>query len=65
MSDTPITDDAEHFMYFETPRVGYDYARTQRPSKNRQGFVYSEVARKLELEVQRLRDLLDAQSSNQ
>jgi len=58
-SKTPLTDAQENFFYYEIPPQGLDYERSRRPGKPREGFVSSAFARKLELEIARLKDLLD------
>ncbi len=55
-SNTPLTDKEEQFFYYEVPRVSTDYLRTQRPGKDREGFVSSKFARKLEIELNLLRE---------
>lgn len=54
-SNTPLTDKEERFFYFEVPRISIDYDRSMRPGKQREGFVSSEFARKLEKELNELR----------
>ena len=54
-SNTPLTDKEERFFYFEVPRPSMDYNRNMRPGKNREGFVSSDFARKLEKELIELR----------
>ena len=57
-SKTPMTDAEENFFYHELPAQGLDYMRTTRPGKPREGFVSSAFARKLELEINRLNELI-------
>ena len=54
-SNTPLTDKEERFFYFEVPRISIDYDRSMRPGKQREGFVSSKFARKLEKELIELR----------
>jgi hypothetical protein len=55
-SETPLTDKEENFFYYEVPRPSMDYGRNQRPGKNREGFVSSAFARKLERELRKLKN---------
>jgi hypothetical protein len=58
-SDTPVTNAAEQFMIYETPPPTMDYDRRLRPYRAPVGFVLSDVARRLEREVNKLRALLE------
>ena len=57
-SKTPLTDAEENFFFYELPPQNSDYNRTRPPGKPKEGFVSSAFARKLELEITRLNELI-------
>lgn len=55
---TPLTDAAEQFMLWETFIPGTRYGDARQVRTKKRGFVYSDLARKLETENHKLRQLL-------
>ena len=50
-NNTPIVDKAEHFMYNSSSERSYDYGRSEQRMPAKVGFVYSDVARRLEIQL--------------
>jgi len=57
-TNTPIVDKAEQFIHFTQPQVTSSYFEGQRPGRPPLGFVYSDVARRLENELNELKQKL-------
>ena len=57
-NNTPIVDNAEQFMHFPQPQATSIYFEGQRPGRPPLGFVYSDVARRLENELNELKQKL-------
>ena len=58
VNNTPVVDKAEHFMYNSGSERSYDYGRSEQQMPSKVGFVYSDVARRLENELNELKQKL-------
>lgn len=57
-NNTPIVDNAEQFMHFPQPQATRSYFESERKGRPPLGFVYSEVARELENQLNELKKRL-------